>query len=200
MDLAVMIEGQEDLNWELWRRIAGAPLPGLASQSVVRDALPGLAADTDVERSVRPGRQSVRVCPGVKEPSLRDTARRRISRRILLRGGALGALGLAAAAVVGCEDEREGTDTPAPPGPVTGVPLPEMAMVGALPGGHISDIAFAPSDPEIAFLAVNVNAMGVWRSDDGGEGWRRSSPTRPSLELHTATPSPFTPQTRSSCS
>ena len=76
---------------------------------------------------------------------------------------------------MGCEDEADGTDTPAaaPPGPVTGVPLPEMAMVSDLPSGHISDIAFAPSDPEIAYLAVNVNAMGVWRSDDGGESWRR---------------------------
>jgi photosystem II stability/assembly factor-like uncharacterized protein len=93
----------------------------------------------------------------------------------LLRGGAFGALGLAAVTLLGCEDEAQGTDTPTPtpPVPVSGVRLPEMAKVGDLPGGHISDIAFAPSDSQIAYLAVNVNAMGVWRSDDGGESWRR---------------------------
>lgn len=48
-----------------------------------------------------------------------------------------------------------------------------MAKIADLPGGHISDIAFAPSDPSILYLASNVNAMGVWRSDDGGETWRR---------------------------
>ena len=50
---------------------------------------------------------------------------------------------------------------------------PVLSKLADLPGGHISDIAFAPSDPNVAYLASNVNAMGIWRSDDGGENWRR---------------------------
>lgn len=61
---------------------------------------------------------------------------------------------------------------PAPP-PVPKAVLPNLAKVADLPGGHISDIAFAPSNPTILYLASNVNAMGIWRSDDTGETWRR---------------------------
>ena len=57
--------------------------------------------------------------------------------------------------------------------PITGIALPNLAKVADPPGGHISDITFAPSDPQIVYLASNVNAMGVWRSDNGGETWGR---------------------------
>lgn len=73
----------------------------------------------------------------------------------------------------------EPTPTPAPPlpaptsVPITGVAIPNLAKVADPPGGHISDIVFAPSNPNIVYLASNVNAMGVWRSDDGGDSWRR---------------------------
>ena len=59
------------------------------------------------------------------------------------------------------------------PVPVTGVTLPELAKVADMPGGHIADIAFAPSNPRIVYLSSNVNAMGIWRSDDAGETWQR---------------------------
>jgi photosystem II stability/assembly factor-like uncharacterized protein len=49
----------------------------------------------------------------------------------------------------------------------------DFVETAGLPGGHISDIAFAPSDPNVLYLASNVNAMGVWGSDDGGESWQR---------------------------
>ena len=51
--------------------------------------------------------------------------------------------------------------------------LPDLSRMADLPGGHISDIAFAPSSRNIVYLASNVNAMGIWRSDDAGETWRR---------------------------
>ena len=72
--------------------------------------------------------------------------------------------------------------TPAPTPPPSPVPtpspaptalLPDLVKVADLPGGHISDIAFAPSNPDVVYLASNVNAMGVWRSDDAGESWQR---------------------------
>lgn len=68
------------------------------------------------------------------------------------------------------------TPTPAPvptPSPAPRAILPDLIKVADLPGGHISDIAFAPSNPEVLYLASNVNAMGVWRSDDTGETWQR---------------------------
>ena len=58
-----------------------------------------------------------------------------------------------------------------PPG--TGFSLLDMVQTADLPGGHVSDIAFAPGNPNVLYLASNVNAMGVWRSDDGGETWQR---------------------------
>lgn len=68
--------------------------------------------------------------------------------------------------------------TPAPdptstPVPLTRAVLPRLSKVADLPGGHVSDIAFAPSDSRVAYLASNVNAMGVWRSEDSGETWNR---------------------------
>lgn len=52
--------------------------------------------------------------------------------------------------------------------------VPQMKKIGELPGGHISDIAFAPSDPTVVYLTSNVNAMGVWKSTDSGETWQRT--------------------------
>jgi len=51
--------------------------------------------------------------------------------------------------------------------------VPVMQKTAELPGGHISDIAFAPSDPNVVYLASNVNAMGIWKSTDSGETWTR---------------------------
>ena len=51
--------------------------------------------------------------------------------------------------------------------------IPAMEKLGELPGGHISDIVFSPNKPNIAYLASNVNAMGIWRSEDTGETWKR---------------------------
>ena len=50
---------------------------------------------------------------------------------------------------------------------------PNFSKLADLPGGHVSDVSFAPSDANIVYLASNVNAMGIWRSDDAGESWRR---------------------------
>ena len=66
---------------------------------------------------------------------------------------------------------------PYPP-PVTSIrpgftSLPVMRHLGELPGGHISDIQFSASNPNILYLASNVNAMGVWKSTDTGETWQR---------------------------
>ncbi|MBI2148404.1 hypothetical protein HYU23_01890 [Candidatus Woesearchaeota archaeon] len=51
--------------------------------------------------------------------------------------------------------------------------VPKMEKLAELPGGHISDIEFSPSSPNILYLASNVNAMGIWKSTDSGETWLR---------------------------
>ncbi len=51
--------------------------------------------------------------------------------------------------------------------------LPVMHPLAELPGGHISDIKFSESNPNILYLASNVNAMGLWKSTDTGETWQR---------------------------
>lgn len=51
--------------------------------------------------------------------------------------------------------------------------LMTFSKTANLPGGHISDIAFAPSAPSTVYLASNVNAMGIWKSTDAGVSWAR---------------------------
>lgn len=69
-------------------------------------------------------------------------------------------------------NEPEAATVPQP-SPVQIAILPEMAKLTDPPGGHVSDIAFAPTNPETVFLVSNVNAMGIWKSDDAGESWQR---------------------------
>lgn len=48
-----------------------------------------------------------------------------------------------------------------------------MAKTAEMPGGHVSAIQFAPSDPSIVYLTSDVNAMGIWKSSDGGDSWKQ---------------------------
>lgn len=68
--------------------------------------------------------------------------------------------------------------------PVLGVPLPLLAKTSDLPGGHVSAIRFAPSDPSILYLTSDVNAMGVWKSTNGGTTWTRVLSDRDSQNAH----------------
>lgn len=70
-----------------------------------------------------------------------------------------------------------GSESPSSSSPTADTPdlptLPHLAPLAALPAGHISDLAFSPGRPDRAWLASNVNALGVWRSDDAGRTWNR---------------------------
>ncbi len=98
---------------------------------------------------------------------------------------------LAAFYVAACEpvqpvrptsDAQSSVETSAPsptsiarptPTAVAQSPFSELVKTADPPGGHVTDIAFAPSDPSVVYLSCSVNAMGVWRSNDNGETWER---------------------------
>lgn len=42
-----------------------------------------------------------------------------------------------------------------------------------LQSGEIANIVVAPSNPDVMYLGVEVNAHSMYRSDDGGKSWRR---------------------------
>jgi photosystem II stability/assembly factor-like uncharacterized protein len=59
------------------------------------------------------------------------------------------------------------------PMPLQGAILPQLEKLADLPGGHVSAIQFAPSRPDVVYLASDANAMGIWRSSDAGRTWAR---------------------------
>ena len=84
-------------------------------------------------------------------------------------------VGATATTTGGIDSATSGATSAPSSGPVvlTGARLPQMAKVADLPGGHVSGLAYAPSDANVLYLTSDVNAMGVWKSTDGGGSWTR---------------------------
>ena len=68
----------------------------------------------------------------------------RLSRRRVLRAGALGALGLAGAALIGCGDDEEADESP---------------TAAAQPAGRVELFAFSNSSPHISVIDVETNTV-----------------------------------------
>ena len=78
------------------------------------------------------------------------------------------------------------TPTPTPMPVPTSTPVPEVCPVGAtthaesmgfqwegrpMRSGEIANIAISPTDPKVMYLAIEVNALSMYKSIDGGRSW-----------------------------
>lgn len=94
---------------------------------------------------------------------IRDIFGRRITRRRLIQGTALGGAGLAAGVVIGCGDESEPASTPAPSGSGAAVDQPSR-------GGTIAFVATGSDAPH---LDVHRNSFGQLHTSGVGIAYSR---------------------------
>ena len=56
---------------------------------------------------------------------------------------------------------------------VPGAPEESLVQTGIMHGGGATAMQFSPSEPDTVYLITGYNALGAWRSKDGGETWTR---------------------------
>ena len=52
-------------------------------------------------------------------------------------------------------------------------PILNWEKLGGLPGGVIMGVSSSRADPEIVYIASNVDDMGVWKTEDFGKTWEK---------------------------
>ncbi len=71
--------------------------------------------------------------------------------------------------------------------------LPGATPLETVPIARVGAFAFDPRAPEIVYAGIEIG--GVYRSDDGGEGWEARNEGLLSLDVHQFAPHPLEPET-----